>query len=239
MKPQPRLLGNFIMAILEKINQVLNTDLTQVRFKKKPLIITEPLTFIEQLKQRRSIYDLGKRIHVSQQELTTLIQSAVECCPTPVNSKTTSIVIMMGPTHEKLWQVIFDNQKRHTPDAMRTALEEKIQSCSAAYGTVLFYEDQQIIQQLQKQYPFKAERYPLWSEQTSGMAQYAVWVALANLGLGASLQHYNPYIDADLAEEFALPVHWQLKAQLVFGSIESMPEPHEQSYMPQRVKIFT
>lgn len=44
------------------------------------------------------------------------------------------------------------------------------------------------------------------------MAQYAVWTCLADAGLGASLQHYNPSIDADISKIFELPKHWLLRA---------------------------
>ena len=54
-----------------------------------------------------------------------------------------------------------------------------------------------------------------------GGAQQAVWVALANEGVGASLQHYNPLIDEMIAKEFNIPANWKLRAQMPFGSIEA------------------
>ena len=40
----------------------------------------------------------------------------------------------------------------------------------------------------------------IWSEQGHGMAEYATWLALTEAGLGATLQHYNPLIDAEVAQ---------------------------------------
>ena len=84
----------------------------------------------------------------------------------------------------------------------------------------MFFEDQDVVLSLQKQKPLQAADFTIWSEQTSGMAQFAVWTALSSVGLGAALQHYNPEIDVETAKLLDLPGSWHLKAQLVFGSIK-------------------
>jgi len=53
------------------------------------------------------------------------------------------------------------------------------------------------------------------------MAQLSAWTALANAGVGASLQHYNPLIDAAVAREWKVPAYWKLRAQMPFGSNEN------------------
>lgn len=60
----------------------------------------------------------------------------------------------------------------------------------------------------------------MWSEQAGGMAQLSVWSALANENIGASLQHYNPLIDAEVAKTWNIPSSWKLRAQMPFGSNE-------------------
>ena len=59
------------------------------------------------------------------------------------------------------------------------------------------------------------------SYQTGLSIQYAVWLALAEVDIGASLQHYNPIIDAEVAKRWDIPTNWVLRAQMPFGSIES------------------
>jgi predicted oxidoreductase (fatty acid repression mutant protein) len=39
--------------------------------------------------------------------------------------------------------------------------------------------------------------------------------------VGASLQHYNPLIDAAVAREWNVPAYWKLRAQMPFGSNEN------------------
>ena len=113
-----------------------------------------------------------------------------------------------------------DLQRQFVPKQVLAGTKMKIEQCAAAFGSVLFYEDQQVIRQLQKKILFHAAEFPIWSEQTSGMAQFVVWTALADSGVGASLQHFNQSIDHAVAEHFDIPNTWLLRSQLVFGSIE-------------------
>jgi len=102
-------------------------------------------------------------------------------------------------------------------DAFPTT-EKKIDGFAAGAGTVLFYEDQEPVKALQEQFPLYADNFPVWSEHATGIAQYAVWMALAEAGIGASLQHYNPLPDARVAKEWDIPGSWVLRAQMPFGS---------------------
>lgn len=65
-----------------------------------------------------------------------------------------------------------------------------------------------------------------------------IWLALSEQNIGASLQHYNPLIDNEVKMAFDLPEHWQLLAQMPFGSIELPAD--EKSFLPieERLKIF-
>jgi predicted oxidoreductase (fatty acid repression mutant protein) len=53
------------------------------------------------------------------------------------------------------------------------------------------------------------------------MAQLAVWTALADAGVGASIQHYSPLIDAAVTRTWNLRESWVLRAQIPFGSNEA------------------
>ena len=78
-----------------------------------------------------------------------------------------------------------------------------------------------LVKGLQENFPLYAAAFPGFSEHSAGMAQLAVWTALANADIGASLQHYHPIIDAAVAKEFDVPASWSLKAQMPFGSHEA------------------
>jgi predicted oxidoreductase (fatty acid repression mutant protein) len=51
------------------------------------------------------------------------------------------------------------------------------------------------------------------------MVQFAVWSALANEGIGASLQHYNELIEDEVKKTFALEKKWKLISQMPFGKV--------------------
>ena len=79
----------------------------------------------------------------------------------------------------------------------------------------------QSFHELEKQFPAYADNFADWAEQGIGGAQQAVWTALAEQQIGASLQHYNPLIDDAIHQAFNLPDSWQLRAEMPFGSIEA------------------
>lgn len=63
-----------------------------------------------------------------------------------------------------------------------------------------------------------------------------VWTALAQEGLAANLQHYNPLIDEGIVQKFAVPSHWSLKAQFVFGS--AVGKPKEKTFIPLKDRLI-
>ena len=114
----------------------------------------------------------------------------------------------------------------------------KLNMFKAAAGTVLFFEDQTVVQGLQAQFPAYAANFPIWSEHTNGMHQYAIWTTLAAARIGANLQHYNPIIDAEIAKTWNIPAAWTLRAQLVFGGIAAPAGEKEFQPVEERLKVF-
>lgn len=195
-------------------------------------------TLIEAIEKRRTQYALGRNITQAQEEITALIEEAIKLSPSAFNSQSSRAVILFGQQSEKFWHIVMNELRIIVPADKFAPTEAKIKSFAAGVGTILFYEDQQIIASLQQQYPNYAEQFPVWSEQGSGIAQFAVWSALANAGIGASLQHYNPLPDAAAAKEWQIPESWKLRAMMPFGSNEA-PFP-EKSFIDdtERFKVF-
>jgi Predicted oxidoreductase related to nitroreductase len=116
---------------------------------------------------------------------------AVELSPSSFNSQSSRVVILWGNHSHKLWDIAKDELKVLISEEAFKSTSEKLDSFARGSGTILFFEDSRVIDKLQEQFPSYADNFPLWSEQSSGMAQFAVWAALTEAGLGASLQHYN------------------------------------------------
>lgn len=213
------------MALLSKLSQVLTTEITSdLIFNRKNELNSSELSHLQQLQQRRSIKELGKHITYDQEFLIKLIEVAARSCPSALNLKSTRIVILFSQAHTDFWQLIREIQKTQTPEHLFQATAIKIQKCNAAYGTILFFEDQAVIANLKKNLPLNSMELPLWSEQSSGMAQYAVWSALVEIGLGANFNNYGSEIDYKVAQYLKIDTKWKLQTQLVFGSIEQDAE---------------
>lgn len=194
--------------------------------------------FTNILKNRRSIYDLGRNVSQSNEELTTLIQEAIKESPTAFNAQSTRAVILFGDAHEKLWKMTEEALRPLTPADVFPNTQNKLASFKKGYGTVLFFKDTDVIKNLQEQFALYADNFPDWSEQSNGIATANTWVALSEEGLGANLQHYNPVIDEAVAKEWSIPANWKLRAQLVFGSPESPAGEKEYMNDADRFRVF-
>ena len=195
--------------------------------------------FLESISRRRSIYNIGKNVSTPQAEIVTVIEDAVEQTPSSFHAQSSRVVVLFGEHHQKVWNIVKDTLRPMIPAEQFVQTEAKIDGCFAAgVGTVLFFEDQDVIQGQQAQFPLYADKFPEFSEQHAGMAQFVVWTALAELGLGATLQHYNPLIDNAVAAEWNLPANWILRAQMPFGSIEKAAEPKTNIARAERFKVF-
>lgn len=196
------------------------------------------IQFIDALAKRRTQYALGKNLPRSRDEVVDLIQSAVKHAPSSFNSQSSRVVTLFGAESDKLWNITKEELRKIVPAENFAQTEAKLDSFAAGAGTVLFFEDQDVVKGLQEQFPLYADNFPVWSEQASGMAQLAVWTALSEAGIGASLQHYNPVIDASVEASWNIPATWKLRAQMPFGSHEA--EIGEKAFMDdaERFKVF-
>lgn len=178
------------------------------------------MSTIELFKKRRTQYALGKNIPLSKTELETLVQHSVRETPSAFNSQSSRVVILFGEESQKLWDKVKEILRALVTADQFPATAAKIDGFAAGAGTILFFEDQDVIKGLQEQFALYADKFPVFSANSAGMAQFAVWTALANVNIGASLQHYNPLIDNAVREIWGLPASWALSAQMPFGSNE-------------------
>jgi len=182
---------------------------------------------------RRSQYVLGKNLPLAENEVLEIIDNAVKYSPSAFNSQTAHAVVLLGDNHQKLWDITFEELGKFLPNEdAKTATKAKLDGFAAAYGTILFFEDHDVVKGLQEQFPSYAE----WSEQSTGIASFAVWNALAEAGVGANIQHYDPVIDERVAKEWNIPTNLVLRAQMPFGEIVGEPAPIERKSRLRVVK---
>lgn len=195
-------------------------------------------TFLKSIQNRRTIYDISASSPLSDAQLRELVETAVNHVPSAFNSQTSRVILLMGENHKKLWDITLNTLGAVVPEASFQPTRDKIASFAAGYGTILFFEEQDTIKELQTNFPLYADNFPVWSLQSSGMLQHTVWTALELEGLGASLQHYNPLIDAQVSAAFDVPASWKLLAQMPFGTPGA--PAGEKTFMPiaDRVRVL-
>lgn len=103
---------------------------------------------IEAIKQRRTQYVLGKTLPLPQEDVTALVEQAVRLSPSSFNSQSSRAVILYGAQSEKFWGIVKEALRKIVPAEAFGATEKKIDSFAAGAGTVLFYEDQDIVKGL-------------------------------------------------------------------------------------------
>ncbi len=194
--------------------------------------------FWDAVKDRRSYYDIAKEAAVSDERLRELIEHAVKHAPSAFNSQSSRVALLLGEHHHKLWDITKEALRQIVPAAQFDATGEKMDSFRNGYGTVLFFEDQSVVKGLQQQFPAYADNFPVWSEHATGMLQYIIWAGLESEGLGASLQHYSPLIEAAVKREWQIPAEWKLVAQMPFGKPAGLPGAKEFKPLEERVKVF-
>lgn len=193
----------------------------------------------EALKHRRSYYAIGNQSTLPDDEIEEILDLAVLHTPSAFNSQSTRLVLLLKENHKKFWNIVLETLRKIVPEASFPTTEAKIKnSFAAGYGTVLFFEDQAIVESFQKAYPLYQEKFTQWSQHTSGMHQLAVWTMLEDAGFGASLQHYNPIIDKQVLAEWKLPETWDLIAQMPFGLPLEPPKKKEFKPLCDRIKVF-
>ncbi len=185
---------------------------------------------------RRSIYALNDQLPVSHEEVIKIVEHAVLHTPSSFNSQSTRVLVLFGQEHHKLWDLTAAALRKIVPADKFAPTAEKLASFKAGAGTVLFFEDQAVVKGLQEQFALYADNFPVWAEQTDAMHQYVIWTTLAEAGVGASLQHYNPLIDNAVAETWDIPENWQLRAELVFGGIAA--PAGEKTFAPLEERLW-
>ena len=184
----------------------------------------------EILQKRRSVYALNRNLPVSEEAVIDLVKKVTELVPDAFNMKSQRVIIALGDKQDALWDGIYDAFGGKVA-------REKIDSFKAAYGTILYFIDDNTVKALQEKFPSYAGNFPVWAQQANGMLQINIWAGLAELGVGANIQHYNQVIDHLVKDMFQVPDGYRLIAQMPFGGVESEREPKEKEDISVRVTI--
>jgi len=194
--------------------------------------------YYEAIEERRTHYGISKEEVVSDDKIKEIIEHAVKHTPSAFNSQTARVVLLLDKHHTKLWDITKEALRKIVPEDKFSTTEEKINSFNAGYGTILFFEDNSIVEYLQKEFPTYKDNFPTWSKESSGMHQFNIWTSLQLLGYGASLQHYNELIEEEVKKEWNIPDGWKMRAQMPFGKPTSQPGEKEFKPLEDRIIVY-
>lgn len=118
--------------------------------------------FLKALAARRSIYNLTKESPLSTEQVTALVKEVIKQSPSAFNSQSTRAVVIFGEHHTKLWNETTKAALRKVvPDDKWEATDNRISGFSAGQGTVLLFEDEDVIKDLQEKVALYADQFPV------------------------------------------------------------------------------
>lgn len=194
------------------------------------------MKILESLDKRYSAYQLDRTSSLTNDEIVALVKEALTLTPSAFNAQTQRVVILFGEQSDKFWNITREAVRKVAPAEGFERTEAKLEKFKAQ-GTLLFYSDQTTVQKLQQDFALYADNFPVWAEQENGMLQLVIWSALAEQGIGASLQHYNPVVDADVRDEFGIDRGWKLVAQMPFGGDSGKKEAKDKLPLHTRIIV--
>lgn len=195
-------------------------------------------SFKEAIQSRRTYYGISDKSPITDEAIEDIVKHAVTHVPSAFNSQSTRVVLLLGDQHKRLWNIVMETLRQIVPAAAFASTEAKVNGFAAGHGTVLYFEDDSVVKGLQDAFPSYAANFPVWSQQTSAMHQFAIWTMLEDGGLGVNVQHYNPLIDDEVRVTWNIPSTWRLIAEMPFGT--PTEGPGEKAYAPldERVKVY-
>ena len=93
-------------------------------------------TFLEAVRDRRSIYALNKEIPISDDRIIELATEAVKHAPSAFNSQTARLVVLLKEEHDQFWDIVKETLTAKLPAERHEATIKKLNGFRAGYGTV-------------------------------------------------------------------------------------------------------
>lgn len=225
---------------MEVVGAAAHVDINAWRIRRfLPTMSQLSQSFLQTIQNRRTVYSLSKKNILPDAQIVQLIQQAVREAPSSFNVQSSRVVVLFGAQHDNYWGQI-------VPAALRAAAGEqaveasknKLAGFQAGTGTILFFEDMNLIKGQQEAFPQYAAGFPVWSNHASGMAQVYTWTMLESQGFGCNLQHYGSLTGETLKKVYCLPESYAIQSEMVFGYPEQ--PAGEKSYIPdeERVIVF-
>lgn len=194
---------------------------------------------VDLFSKRHSFYDINNKIQVDDNTIVNIIKKCLELYPSSFNTQSARVLLLLNGEHQRFWSLTENILLESSPQDKADAIKKRILSFAKGYGTILFFDDTDIVNDLKKKMPLYATSFKNWSHQSNAILQFMIWCALADINIGASMQHYNPLIDKVVKDNFNIPQNLELIAQMPFGGIENSPTAHSVENIENKFQIKT
>ena len=95
-----------------------------------------------------------------------MLRIAVKYAPSSFHSQSSRTILLLGQNHTKFWSIVKETLRSMVSVAKFPVTEEKVNSFAAGHGTILYYEDMNVVKSLQQKFPLYADKFPVFSLQT-------------------------------------------------------------------------
>ncbi|WP_025755095.1 nitroreductase family protein [Mycoplasmopsis cricetuli] len=188
--------------------------------------------FLDIIKKRRSNFDLNNDISISEQKLIEDLKTILKESPTSFHGQSTKIIVLLNDKSIHFWNQV----KNLIPDKINN---KKFSGFLKAKGTILFFIDKNILQNISQKTSIVYEQIYQFAIQDSAFLQANIWNYFIEKNIGANLQHYNfPEIDQMIISKYKISSNWSYIAQMPFGGIEIPAKSIEKNDVNTRIKVI-
>jgi uncharacterized protein len=125
--------------------------------------------FLKALSSRRTYYTLNKTLPIPASRIQEIVAEATRHVPSSFNSQSNRVVVLFGAEHDKLWDIASDALKAIVPPENWEPTARKLTKFKGGAGTILFFEDQDVVRGMQEKFALYADKFPVWATQSDGM----------------------------------------------------------------------
>jgi len=201
--------------------------------------------YIKTITYRRTVYGLNDKSPVSDDRILEIIKGVMNTTPSSYNTQPGRIVVLLGAPHKKLWDITMEIGlpmiKAHAGEDAEKAMSGTFNAFKGAYGSILFFEDNDAVKKAGETHKAAAHMFPQFSEHSDAMAQIQIWTALELEGFGANLQHMQAFsaVEAAIKKEWSLPESYTLKANMNFGGMaQDQPPKPDKLPFEETIKVI-
>lgn len=99
---------------------------------------TAAASFLDTVKARRTWYALDKSLPISPEDITRIVEDAIQAVPSAFNSQSNRAVVLFDAEHDKLWDIVTEVLKARVSEDQWLATGDKMAGFRAAAGTVCY-----------------------------------------------------------------------------------------------------